>query len=394
MITLILLGLMGSFSNGPKHQEQSRAGGTSAASHVQSSSSASSESSQDKAQTDTAQPRTAHDLTAAEKSALRKSAHFAKMLEEPLASQVFDLANQRIADQAAQRPSQAPESPNSEPTLTTDHEDYPPFSYVYFHGAGFQPGETVQMIVTETDPEQQAFEPWEVVADANGEFDTSWYIFSEEFRGATFQATATGQTSQLTASCTFTDAGLPYEIIPSFTLPNSTVTFDALVQDLSGANGVGSIRFTAPGQPTGADKWTITSASVTATSNNSTWSAGVVGGTPPNQFITFEASVNNAVPTNGWVRISITAHVGSNLNCGGDNCQDNWTAESWSDTAGTQNRDNSSNVGEIVNTCEPHDREYCAKFVQAAATLTTASRTSFMALRIAQRVSSGQEHFS
>src|SRR4029077_18835882 len=91
----------------------------------------------DQAQTETAQPITAKDLTAAEKSALRKSAHFAKKLYEPLSSQVFSLANSRIAEQAAQRSSQEPESPNTEPTLTTDHEDYAPYSYVYFHGTGF-----------------------------------------------------------------------------------------------------------------------------------------------------------------------------------------------------------------------------------------------------------------
>ena len=50
------------------------------------------------------------------------------------------------------------------------------------------------MIVVETYPRPQSFEPWEVVADANGEFDTSWYIFSQEFKGATFMATATGET--------------------------------------------------------------------------------------------------------------------------------------------------------------------------------------------------------
>ena len=116
------------------------------------------------------------------------------------------------------------ESPNDEPTLTTDREDYPPFSYVYFHGTGFQPGETVNMIVVESDPIQQSFEPWDVVADENGEFDTSWYIFSSEFDGATFQATATGQTSQLTASATFTDANgdgtMP--VSPGSATPSST----------------------------------------------------------------------------------------------------------------------------------------------------------------------------
>ena len=62
------------------------------------------------------------------------------------------------------------------------------------------------MIVVELSPDPGSFEPWDVVADANGEFDTSWYIFSEEFIGATLQATATGQSSHLTASAMFTDA--------------------------------------------------------------------------------------------------------------------------------------------------------------------------------------------
>jgi hypothetical protein len=160
-------------------------------------------------------PAQAQPLTAADKANLRSSAHFAKKLYEPLASQVFNLATSRAeaaqavrqeAQQSAQQSVQEGESPNEGATLTTDREDYPPFSYVYFHGTGFQPGETVDMVVVETDPVQQSFEPWAVVADENGEFDTSWYISSQEFNGATFLATATGETSQLTASATFTDA--------------------------------------------------------------------------------------------------------------------------------------------------------------------------------------------
>ncbi len=97
---------------------------------------------------------------------------------------------------------QGPGSPNKnkKATLTTDREDYPPFSYVYFHGTGFQPGETVNMIVVELSRADPAsFKPWDVVADENGEFDTGWYIFSPQFSGATLQATATGQSSGLTA---------------------------------------------------------------------------------------------------------------------------------------------------------------------------------------------------
>src|SRR6266536_2489227 len=196
LTALTFLSLL-SFIGGP----QSRDGGTPAETQV---------SAPAQAQTAADQSQTAQPLTAAEKSALRASAHPAKKLYEPLASQVFNLATTRAAAaENAQNAhnTQGPESPNDGPTLTTDREDYPPFSYVYFTGTGFEPGETVNMIVVELDPVEQSFEPWDVVADENGNFQTSWYIYSEEFQGATFQATATGQTSGLTASATFTDSG-------------------------------------------------------------------------------------------------------------------------------------------------------------------------------------------
>ena len=81
-------------------------------------------------------------------------------------------------------------------------------------GTGFAPGETVNMICTELAPDPAAFDPWDVVADANGNFETSWYIFSETLIGATMQATATGQSSNLTASATFTDAVPPKGLAP------------------------------------------------------------------------------------------------------------------------------------------------------------------------------------
>src|SRR6266403_5594592 len=143
-----------------------------------------------------------------DRSALRASAVFAQKLYEPLASQVLNLATSRAAtaqNRGSTQTTQSPESSNQEPTLTTDHEDYAPYSYVYFHGTGFEPGETVNMIVVELSPNPAAFQPWNVVADQSGEFNTSWYIFSEQFLGTKLQATATGQSSQLTATATFTD---------------------------------------------------------------------------------------------------------------------------------------------------------------------------------------------
>src|SRR5205085_6325491 len=110
------------------------------------------------------------------------TAHFGKKLYEPLNTQVFNLVTQRAAE------AHNPDIPN-DATLTTDQQDYPPYSYVYFHGSGFQPGETVDMLVAETDPVQQSFDPWTVGADATGEFDTSWYVFSSDFNCATFLPT-------------------------------------------------------------------------------------------------------------------------------------------------------------------------------------------------------------
>src|SRR6266404_3464982 len=210
MITLTLLSLIGPFASGPQKQAPAVAG-TDGAGAAQ-------------AQTQTDQAFTAADFTAAEKSALRNTAHLAKKLYEPLNTQVFTLQRSRVESQATQRSAQGPEALDNEPTLTTDREDYPPYSYVYFHGSGFQPGETVDMIVAETDPVQQSFEPWAVVADANGEFDTSWYIFSQDFNGASFLATATGESSQLTASVTFTDGSGDgnMQVSPSTAVPGSS----------------------------------------------------------------------------------------------------------------------------------------------------------------------------
>src|SRR4029077_9368330 len=130
---------------------------------------------------------------------LRASAVFATKVYGPRATEIFNLATASAA-QAANS-----ESPNSA-TLTTDLQDYPPYSYVYITGDGFTPNETVDMLVVELLPIQQSFEPWWVTADENGHFETSWYIFTDELIGATMQVTATGESSGFSASATFTDA--------------------------------------------------------------------------------------------------------------------------------------------------------------------------------------------
>jgi len=197
LTTLTLIGVIGHFVAGTQQSTNAPT--------------ASQTTAAPQAKTQTPQSGPAIDLSARRASAVR-----AVKLYEPRATQVFNLATNRAeaaeaAREAAQRSGQRSsqdggELPNDGPTLTTNHDDYPPFSYVYIDGTGFQPGETVNMIVVELDPVQQSFQPWDVIADENGNISTSWYIFSEEFIGATLQVTATGQISQLSASATFTDA--------------------------------------------------------------------------------------------------------------------------------------------------------------------------------------------
>src|SRR6266536_6621030 len=164
----------------------------------------------------------------------------ATKLYEPRATQIFDLATTRAesARQSAQQSVQAVEAPN-EATLTTDREDYPPYSYVYMSGTGFEPGETVNMIVVQLEPNPTSYQPWDVVADENGNIDTTWYIFSEELIGATMQVTATGQTSGLTASATFTDNAAPvlYEDLAR-TIRRDAFAWGATVYLKGNLNGV------------------------------------------------------------------------------------------------------------------------------------------------------------
>src|SRR2546425_7376013 len=95
-----------------------------------------------------------------------------------------------------------------EPTVTTDRQDYPPFSYVDITGTGFMPGETViNQIVQIAGPNPgTTYDPWEVVADTNGNYVTTWLVFSDDLIGATLQLTATGEWSGLSAQTKFSDA--------------------------------------------------------------------------------------------------------------------------------------------------------------------------------------------
>ncbi|HEU5175473.1 MAG TPA: hypothetical protein VFT96_12010 [Gemmatimonadaceae bacterium] len=89
-------------------------------------------------------------------------------------------------------------------TVTTDKPDYMPGETVTITGAGFAAGELVDLTLVE---DAQLHEPrtWTVTADANGGFVDASFSPEEHDLNVIFTLTATGQTSGLVATTTFTD---------------------------------------------------------------------------------------------------------------------------------------------------------------------------------------------
>jgi hypothetical protein len=165
-------------------------------------------------------------------------------------------------------------------TVTTDQEDYAPFSIVYITGAGFQPGETVSnRVVQIAGPAPgTAYAPWEVGADADGNFTTEWLVFTDELTGTTLQLTATGLTSGSVATATFTDAqSWTLTIAPTTTEVCATKTYTLTATRTGTGNGnnlLGCVSVVIPTQFSGLASPTIVSEP--ATKN---WTASLSGNT-------------------------------------------------------------------------------------------------------------------
>src|SRR5438876_6784753 len=95
--------------------------------------------------------------------------------------------------------------PASAATVATDKPDYAPGETVTITGSGWEPGETVDLVLhedLELDPDLHLT----AVADANGDFTNLDFIVDVFDIGVTFTLTATGGSSGQTAETTFTDA--------------------------------------------------------------------------------------------------------------------------------------------------------------------------------------------
>lgn len=93
-------------------------------------------------------------------------------------------------------------------TLVSDQADYAPGTTATLTGTGFQTNEMVTMQVLHYDGTSDGGEdhqPWEITADALGNFVTTWHVCEDDCVGSTLRATADGQSSGLHAEAVFTD---------------------------------------------------------------------------------------------------------------------------------------------------------------------------------------------
>jgi hypothetical protein len=141
-------------------------------------------------------------------------------------------------------------------TLTSDKPDYEPGEVAVLTGAGFWPGEVVDVSISVDDPETNTHigdYAWtDVYADADGGFIV-WYTVPEEAAGMTLTATAMGLSSALVATVSFTDSVSSVGItsptgaspVTITSLPaNVTITFDYSTSSGGTTTGEASVQGT------------------------------------------------------------------------------------------------------------------------------------------------------
>ena len=89
-------------------------------------------------------------------------------------------------------------------TVETDLSDYAPGAIVTITGAGFQPGETVRLVLSEY-VEEHAPRSWDIVADNQGGFTDKSFSPEQHHIGVLFRLSAVGMTSGNIATTQFSD---------------------------------------------------------------------------------------------------------------------------------------------------------------------------------------------
>ena len=146
-------------------------------------------------------------------------------------------------------------------SISTNKDDYNPGEFVHVTGSGWGPNEAVHLAMTE-DPDTHPDVAMDVTADSSGSFSVHFYDVQEYDRGVTFTVTATGASSQSSATAVFTDT----RILDLFEIQNPrTAVFIAapgpvIVSPSSSVSirATGTTNTAPPGTAPGIDDWEST----------------------------------------------------------------------------------------------------------------------------------------
>jgi len=95
-------------------------------------------------------------------------------------------------------------------SITTDKDDYSPGDTVWFTGAGWTPGDTLDIVLTDSTDTHN----WTVGIDANGGFRDSTYVVDTGDLGVTFTLTATSRATGESLTVNFTDGNIRAKAAP------------------------------------------------------------------------------------------------------------------------------------------------------------------------------------
>ena len=273
-------------------------------------------------------------------------------------------------------------------TVTTDKNHYSPGETVIITGAGWQPGETVNMVIRE-DPSTHLDHFLSSVADPSGTFTNTEFSPEEHDAGVTFTLTATGQSSGRTAQTTFIDAPAPhFDIASNHVATLGSHVFTALVRNVVGSSPdtARCIRVATPASvtvtgathvvanPGATGPWTLTTgANFVELRTDTNSNTGIFGST---------------LGSDNWVRFEITATASSIAT-------EEWSASMSSDNAKSGCSDSTDRLG--VSVAESLPRQYTADFRDGSDNVIaapTAAEDSTQAYRIRITRTAGTDDLS
>ena len=119
-------------------------------------------------------------------------------------------------------------------SISTDKDDYQPGDVVHFTGYGWQPGDVLDIVLTD-DPLTHEPHRWTVEVGPDGTFQDATYTVDEGDLFVTFTLVATSRASGRSLTVVFTDAA---PAVNSFTINATTFTFPASPNNAPASNPI------------------------------------------------------------------------------------------------------------------------------------------------------------